>query len=125
VLQILNELIEKLPKLTAVESKMVLYDVYETRHGIFNHHGASKSRPLASVAFHNSENFTEQSVLQDAIEEYAFENYREVWGLSLSEFLALPHYQVKMLRDTMPRIAERKRKALAEAEEAVNQTIKP
>lgn len=118
----LNELLGKLPKLSSIDTQIVLYDQYETRYGIYNHQQPNKMRPLASVALQPSENFTERSILYDALEEYALENYRDVWGLSVAEFLDLPQYLVKMLRSVMPTALERKRKALEDAEAAALST---
>jgi hypothetical protein len=89
---------------------MVLYDAYETRYGIFDHRGASQTRPLASVAFHDSENCTENSLLYDAFTEYARESYKDIWGLNLSDFLTLPHYVTRMLREITPEITKKRAK---------------
>lgn len=114
----INELIERLPKLGLVDARMVMQDHYESRYGIFNHL-ENKERPLASVAMLPSENYTERSRLYDAFEDYADHGYKDIWGLSITEFLGLPAYQVKLLRKITNEVIARKESVLDSAEAAV------
>lgn len=82
------------------------------KYAIFNHLAAPK-RPLSSVAFHDCENYTEQTAIYDAIEDYGLNGYQEVWGLSLTEFLSLPQYMVKMVKEIHARVMEKKKALLS------------
>lgn len=103
-------MIEKLPPLNPYDARIVMQDQYEQRYGIFNHR-ASKDRPLASVAMHPCEDSLQNSLLYEACEEYASLNYRETWGLSLTEFLNQPRYVVEMMKAITTDVI--KKKALA------------
>lgn len=79
-----------MPKLSSTDADMVLYDMYEVQYGIFNHIGASKKRPLSSVAMHDAEENTSTSSLYEAIDTYQRNGIKEIFGLSLKEYLDLP-----------------------------------
>lgn len=69
--------------------KSVLYQVYETEYGIHDHL-AKTNRPLSSVAFFDIENSLDGSPLDSIMRTYASKNIKEVFGLSLFEFLEMP-----------------------------------
>lgn len=79
-----------MPKLNCVDANMLLYDMYEVNYKIFNHIGASKKRPLSSVALHEAEDNTLTSNLYEAIDTYQKNGIKEIFGLSLNEYLDLP-----------------------------------
>jgi hypothetical protein len=79
-----------MPKLSSVDADMVLYDMYEVNYKIFNHIGASKKRPLSSVAMHDAEENTITSNLYEAIDMYQKNGIKEIFGLSLTEYFDLP-----------------------------------
>lgn len=90
-----------------------MQDAYESRFGIFNH-ATNKSRPLASVAMFPSEDTVAATALYDAYEEYARNGYKEIWGLSVGEFLNQPRYIVEMMREITIQVMKRKSSALDE-----------
>lgn len=108
----ISDALEKLPRQNAVDSRIVLQDIYETKTGIYNHF-ASKDRPLASVAMFPCEDTAGNSPLYDNLEEFAEKGYYELWGLNLKEFLSLPQYQVKILREITTRIYNEKKAVAA------------
>lgn len=79
-----------MPKLNATDADVVLYDMYEVTYGIFNHIGMSKSKPLSSIALHESEDNTLSSHLYEAIDTYQKNGIKEIFGISLIEYLDLP-----------------------------------
>lgn len=72
---------------------------------------------------HPSENFTEGGMLYDSLINYAEKNYKEIWGLNLTEFLNLPCYMTKMLREITDTVHERKVKAVENAEQADRKSV--
>lgn len=88
--EFITRLIETMPKLNCVDANMLLYDMYEVNYKIFNHIGASKKRPLSSVALHDAEDNTTTSNLYEAIDTYQKNGIKEIFGLSLNEYLDLP-----------------------------------
>lgn len=100
-----------------------MQDQYETRYGIYNHQAElqpGEARPLASVAMFPSEDYTKRSMLYDVLEEYAENNYKEIWGLNLTQFLALPRFQVEMMREITAEVRKRKTMTMEDIEKQIN-----
>ena len=108
-------MLEKLPKLNAIDARIVMQDQYESRFHIFNHYAVS-NRPLASVAMHPCEDSLLNSVMWSVYEEFALKRYQEVWGLSVEEFLNLPQYKVRMMREIADELNEKRNKVLTTPE---------
>lgn len=124
--ELIEYALENLPALGRVDAKIVMYDQYETRYGIYDHltpRPSTEVRPLASVAMHPSENFTEGGIMYDSLLNYAEKNYKEIWGLNLTEFLNLPCYMTKMLREITDMVHEKKNKAIEIAEQDLKASI--
>ena len=94
-----------------MDAQIVLHDHYETRFGIFNH-PHNKSRPLASVAMFPCEDSVRCAGITAAYEEFAMKNYKELWGLSVEEFMHQPVYIVRMMREVTDRIMKRRAAAV-------------
>ena len=86
----LMDFINKTPSLSSTDADIVLYDLYDINYGIFDHRNAGKTKPLSSVAMHECENNTADSNLYKVIDAYHSRGVKEVFGLSLLEFLNLP-----------------------------------
>lgn len=97
--EFLKELFQVLGKVDYLDAKQVLYDVYETKFGLFNHLSGldRKTRPLASVALHEMEDNTKSSSLYESIEIYLDQDINKNFGLSLNEFLDLPRELINKL----------------------------
>lgn len=111
--------LEKLPKLDSIDGRMVMQDLYETEYGIWNHLDKSNKRPLGSVAFFDSEDFNEGSLLEDAIRTYTAKNIGEYTKLSLTEFLDLPIDVVAMIIKICDEAAKKKEKTLEQIERSM------
>lgn len=99
--------------MSLIEAKIVMTEAYESRFGIFNHMSEeAKQRPLASVAMFPSENTTDRGLFYDAAMEFSRNNYREIWGYTLSEFLSMPQWKVKMIRDITQEVLQSRVKAI-------------
>lgn len=122
-----NRLISTLPKLgNRIDIRQVMQDQYETYFGICNHLDPETriKNPLASVEMHPCENFTEASPLYDSLEEYANSMYRDIWGLSVTEFLNLPRYMTKMMREITQKVAkDRTKSANSVLDEALRKQV--
>jgi hypothetical protein len=73
-----------------ISAKMVLSEYYEVRTGICNHPALHKTRPISTVAFHDAEDITKNSLLEEAIRNYARYDIYSIFGLNLNDFLSLP-----------------------------------
>lgn len=114
------EFLEKLPKLDAVDGRMVMQDLYETKYGIWNHLDKTTKRPLASVAFHDCEDINEGSLLEEAIRAYTSKNIGEYTKLNLVEFLDLPIDVVAMVMKICDEAMKKKEKTFEEIERSMS-----
>jgi hypothetical protein len=114
------EAYKNLPKLNAFDAKLVLSDLYETTYGIYDHINPSKGRPLASVALHESEDNTTTSNLYEAIERYHQKGIKDLFGLSITEYLDLPTEICIKLMDIATRDANDKTKIAKQIEDTMN-----
>jgi hypothetical protein len=120
----IRDLLNKAPKLSGVDADIILYDLYETNFGIFNHIGASKQRPLASVAMHPCEDNTHSSRTYEIIEQFASRGIGELFKISVLEYLALPtDICIKML-EVASMDSSKKNTALANIEASLKEVKK-
>ncbi len=82
---------------------MILSEFYEVRSGVFNHPAAHKTRPLSTVAFHDAEEVTKGSLLEEALQDYLDLDINNFFGLNVDQYLSLPSDIVQILR----RLAEK------------------
>lgn len=93
-----------MPKLSNVDVKIVLREMYEEFYNIHTHSSKTEGyNPLASVAMHPCENITDHSLLEEAMEDYIKYKILEHFGLSWTEYITQPREIVEMQR----RIAEK------------------
>lgn len=90
-----------------VDTKMVFQDQYEIKTGIFNHLG-TKERPLSSVAMFPCEDYSRNSPYYDIIKEFALNDYGQLWNMSLEEYLSLPSWRSKLMREIATEVKEKK-----------------
>ena len=64
---------------------------------------------------HPCEDTVGRGLLYDAIVEFHESQYREFWGYTLDEFLSLPQWRVKLLREVTLVMTAKKTSALDEA----------
>lgn len=80
-----------------ISTKLVLQEEYETMYGIYNHDDPYNRRPLALVGMQPKEDISRYSKLYRTIRRYALHEIHAKFGLSLTEFLDLPHDIVELL----------------------------
>lgn len=115
-------MVETAPKLSSTEATEVLTSFYETGFGVFNHADKilGKTRPLASVALHESEDNTKGSSLYELIELYITKDIMKHLGLSLKEFLDLPREFTIMIFDSLTKKAISDNKTIDGIEKSFN-----
>lgn len=109
--EILNKAVAETPKLSAIEARQYLRDLYDRVTGIYSPKEA-EGRPLIGVAMHKAEDYIGYSSYRDILTEYAINDYKELWGLSINDFLALPAWKVKVIREQTPLIRAEKKKQI-------------
>lgn len=107
---IFNGVLSTTPAMDSVEVIQVMTDIYETRYGIFNHFSNIRNppnsrRPLANVAFHPGEDFTNGSLLEDTMKIYRDYPIYDIFKIDYPTFMSQPCYIV----DMMVKIAKEKR----------------
>ena len=96
-------------KLSPVLARQYLLEQYETRYGVFDH-DASKD-PLALVYFNESESAVIGSLLQRRMTQYREREVKDIFGLSWSEFLARPHFEVELMLDECDKVLNERSRA--------------
>lgn len=110
-----------LPKLDGPHAQKVMYDLYETVYGVFNHlHPSSRNRPLASVAMFPSEDINDSGLLELVIRRYVEKDIHSIFGLNLEEFLNLPMDIAEMLIDIANDNRATKKQTLDDIERTLN-----
>lgn len=91
--------------------------MYEVHYGICNHLDRNNARPLASVALHPAEDINTGSFLEESIRLYISRNIKELYHLSLIEFMELPRDIVRMLCDIAGEENSRKATMMSQIED--------
>jgi hypothetical protein len=94
--------------------KIVLSDLVDEEYGIFQHRKSPTSRPLSSVAMHPAEDFTTNSLTQQAIQSYIDFDIKEFFGLNLIEFLNQTHDIIDMMIEVSQKKISKKRSEMEE-----------
>lgn len=114
----ITDLLEKAPKLSSIDAQLLLLKMYESEFGIFDHAKYKGTRPLATVALHDTEENAKTSAMYSLIKKFADSNVGDIFKLNLKQFLSLPREYVNYCLE----IAENRNKALGK-EVAENQKI--
>lgn len=79
-----------------LDAKVILQSWYEAHYGFFDHKDPEKNRryPFALVTMHEQEENTTTSSLYEVMEQYVSSEIYQNFGLSLTDFLALPREMV-------------------------------
>ena len=92
---------------------------YDISYQICNHGDVKGVSPLASIAMHSHETYWPHSGLFQSISRYDRQEINRLYGLSLTDYLELPHDVIEMLTQrTLSRPAE-----LAAAEAAAKREV--
>jgi hypothetical protein len=88
--EFINKLLTTLPVLNSIDSKIMLCDLYEHQYGIYPHLNNGMKSPLSSVIMTEGEDYTTGSLMEEAIRTYVSRGIKDIYGLSIVEFLELP-----------------------------------
>lgn len=102
-----------LPKLGSVDARQVLQDLYEVAYGICDHMRVSKKRPLAGVGYHESEDPSYGSGLEESMETYIKYDIKEIYNISYIEYMNLPVDITAVMRKVASKEGERRSKSLS------------
>lgn len=123
--QYVLDLIKRFPRVdSSVDVQVAMMDMYETGYGIFNHRGAKKTRPLASVAFHPAEDIITGSRLRDSALRYERCKIKKTLDMSFLEFISLPTSVIDELCDISMVITLQRDIAGAKTKDEVDRLMK-
>lgn len=94
------------PLLDSFSASLLLRETYEQVFNIYDHGNRSYENPLSLVAMHSRENTCEGSPLYRSIRRYREAGVKEAFGLSLTEFLALPREYTSLIFTILAEEAE-------------------
>lgn len=123
-MDMIEEVLKKAPKLSSVKAAVFMNEVYETTFGIYNHFTGPNRKPLDSVTLHPTEENGITSALDESFDIYTANGIKDVFGLSLSEFLKLPSEICKSLVEKAGIITRQKATVLAGIEAKLPQLDK-
>lgn len=92
-------------------------DLYESNYRIFNHLQSTAHKPLASVAMHQCEDFTDNSLLQNAIRLFIENDIGSYTKMSLTDYLELPSDIAALILEQCQITAKAKGATLAQTEQ--------
>lgn len=120
VSEVLQDYLNKLPKLNRIDAKIVLADLYDKTFSICDHHTVALSRPLSSVAFHDAEKINEDSVLEETMRVYISRHIYENFKLSYLQFMELPRDIAQMVIKISDEYAQKKSQTMTELEKELS-----
>lgn len=112
----IEEVLKKAPKLSSIEAAIFMNEVYETKFGIHNHFNGPNRKPLDSVTLHRTEENGQTSALDEAFDVYISNGIKDVFGMSLSEYLSLPSEICKSLVEKAGAVTRKKTQLLSDLE---------
>lgn len=92
----------------------LLYQAYETTYGIYDHRNSPKDAVLAPIAYREAEDVEKHSVIREYARRFRRRKVKDVFGLSFTEFMALPKSQAVMLLEESSLDAEESKSAFNE-----------
>lgn len=107
-----------------MDAIQLLYNFYDTEYKIYNHAQDSNKRPLANIAFHACENINDDSLLESVMRMYVVKSIKDIFGLSLVEYLDLPIDIVEMLNGIADKENTKKANVVSNIEKQFNQVQK-
>lgn len=93
--------------LEPINLRLALQEQYETYYGIYNHDDPH-APPLSIVTFHDKERHLPYTRYRRLVSNYIRYGIREIFGLSLTEFLQLPRAEIELLLEEALSVKKRK-----------------
>lgn len=97
-----------------------MYSFYDTEYKIYNHAQDNSKRPLSSIAFHECENINDNSLLESVMRMYVVKSIKDIFGLSLTEYMDLPIDIVEMLNGIADKENTKKANVVSNIEKQFN-----
>jgi hypothetical protein len=98
-----------------------MHDLYESNYNIYNHLRPTINRPLASVAMHPAEDFTDGSGLSAAVKVYIDNDIGGYTKLNLAEYLELPSDIATIIVEQCQAASKSKGKAMDAVEKGLKE----
>ena len=95
-------------------------DMYDMHYGLYNH-VSNTAHPLSTVLFLDKENVMSGSVLERSIERYLESGLKEIYGMSLNEYMEIPMDYMEVLIKLSDKEKKRRAESLKEIEEKMKE----
>lgn len=105
--------------LNSVDSKLVMGKLYDFNYGIHNHLASEKTRPLAAIGYNKAEDIGIDTGLEKSIDIFLSSKIKDLYGLTLSDFLSLPTHVSQILIDKAAKELKNKSLALEKIKEDI------
>lgn len=103
-------------------AQIILAMAFDMAFGLYNHRCSEEEyHPFAPVMMHEPERYDDRSGLRHVIERFEQHQITKHFGLSLNEFLELPHHVTEMIFQTAFDIEQRHQQERIKAEEEARQ----
>jgi len=102
---------------------MYLRDMYEDRHKVYPHLSKTEDRPMAAVAFHDTERYDDVSYLRSSVRRYFDQKVYERTGMTPEQFLHLPVNFSRILLEELTTVNKREEASATEAEEKISRSL--
>lgn len=114
------DILMKAPKLSSIETTMLMREQYETAFGIYNHDSVEAAdRLLSLVAMQPAEDTITGSELYYRLKKFADFGVPKHFNMSLKEFMENPRY----INDMILTISEERQKVDAKVAEELNRQL--
>lgn len=111
-----DHLLRSVENIDSYSAQLLLREAYETCYSIYNH-DHSDAHPLALVMAHPKEDVSEYSAAYRAVYNYRTKDVYKYFGLSLTDFLAMPREYTNLCLRIIDEEAARDSRRLSETEE--------
>lgn len=103
-----------------------MFDLYETNFGIFNHldKRVTARKPIAAVAMHASEDFTDESRLRSCLRDFIRLQVGKHMNMSFTDFVELPSDIVYLILEECKSIQVKENNVASEVEAKLKGTAK-
>ena len=113
-----------LPVMTCLDAKAILTSFYETTYGIYNHAHPDRNRVMGASGMHEIEDTTDGSLLEDVMDRYIAAGIKDVFMISLDEFMAKPRDVCMAMAARADRISAKKNGMVSNIVNEIEQEFK-
>jgi hypothetical protein len=113
---ILQDVLDKAPRMSSIAAQLLLQEIYQTTHGIYDHRVNSlPSAPVKIVCMHTKENVDRLSASSNFRRRFAVCGIAKLTGMSYSEFVECTKAECDDWFEIAETVAKKENSVLANA----------